>query len=816
MNLFFGKISMKYDIKQISDGYYISPKNDVRFGGIEIGDYTFIIGGGKIQFWQAREWGEQEGKECLHFKIINDDLGLSIPQFTALNFFKLNKALLVLTSRSSKKAFFKLDSLQQLPIDYLADSQTYKNDSIYRKVIIHQSSNLLEQNSLDIQLYYENQELKLNVTDFFTSRVANNFKDNLSYEGRGSRNKDTAIRKLKAKITEQSASFTYQELSIRALYDLLFCEYKVDQKYYLVGTYWDGSNPTDQTDRFLSESIWENGHDGKHISTVKAIPVGSLIAIRSLDKKNSIMHVRAIGEVSKNHKDGNLLDVEWEEEFKEFSLPFTGGYWSTINEITKLDHIDAIWNHTASEVVETPILINPMALASNVPLNQILFGPPGTGKTYHTIDMALAIADPSFYEANKEADRALLLERFKTLSYNPKEETGQIGFVTFHQSMNYEDFIEGIKPLKPENKDKPVQYDVVSGIFKKIASLAASNYQHSKQKNQQKLSFEEALGRLKEEWEDNPDLKFPLKTSGYDYTITDFNENSIPFKKASGGQAHGLSISSLKELYYETRTVDFQTGIWRYYLSVLNKLKSYTQISSQKVQPKNYVLIIDEINRGNVSSIFGELITLLEENKRQGKKESLEIMLPYSQEPFSVPKNLYIIGTMNTADRSVEALDTALRRRFSFKEMPPKSRVISQQENKGVLAINEVEIDLALVLETMNKRIEVLLDRDHLIGHSYFLNIDNSQQLKATFENNIIPLLQEYFYGDYAKIALVLGEGFCAKKQITDFSTLFASLNNYDTSMYQEKRNYELLIDKEGFELSEAIRLLLNTATKEV
>ncbi len=171
----------------------------------------------------------------------------------------------------------------------------------------------------------------------------------------------------------------------------------------------------------------------------------------------------------------------------------------------------------------------------------------------------------------------------------------------------------------------------------------------------------------------------------------------------------------------------------------------------------NYVLIIDEINRGNVSQIFGELITLIEDDKRLGKDEALEITLPYSKTSFGVPSNLYIIGTMNTADRSVEALDTALRRRFSFVEMPP-------QYNLPELATDIDDVKLSDILQTINDRIEVLLNKDNLIGHSYFLSVKDAGDLKVVFQNKIMPLLQEYFFGDYGKIGMVLGGGFVEKK----------------------------------------------------
>ena len=291
-------------------------------------------------------------------------------------------------------------------------------------------------------------------------------------------------------------------------------------------------------------------------------------------------------------------------------------------------------------------------------LNIILYGPPGTGKTYHTIDKTLEIIDGS--------------SSHDTMRFNDLKTLGRVVFTTFHQSMSYEDFIEGIKP-ESDDKKKALKYPVKPGLFKQIC--------------------QEATG---------------------------------------------------------------------------------------KKEP--YVLIIDEINRGNVANIFGELITLIEDNKR----ENLEVTLPYSNKPFSVPKNLYIIGTMNTADRSVEALDTALRRRFSFEEMMPDSELLKDAGTDIYWKFTDKGNTFLLkdILDAINSRIEVLKDRDHLIGHSYFMEFEDtnkitSEEMKDVFFDKIIPLLQEYFYGDYEKIQLVLGDGFIDEKTV-DIKNLFAGGKAYD------------------------------------
>ena len=233
---------------------------------------------------------------------------------------------------------------------------------------------------------------------------------------------------------------------------------------------------------------------------------------------------------------------------------------------------------------------------------------------------------------------------------------------------------------------------------------------------------------------------------------------------------------------------DFIEGI-RPYLEEDSKDLKYTLHSgifkdmcrrAKSDKENNYVLIIDEINRGNISKIFGELISLIEPSKRKGEKEEMEVILPYSKENFTIPKNLYIIGTMNTADRSIALLDIALRRRFNFIEIMPEYSILKEVEN--------IKVDL--LLSSINEKIEFLLDREHTIGHSYFLNISTFEELVKVFKNSIIPLLQEYFYDDFEKIKTIFSNnGFIISKNI--------SLNNQRKSIY--KLNEEALKDKNNY-----------------
>ena len=247
----------------------------------------------------------------------------------------------------------------------------------------------------------------------------------------------------------------------------------------------------------------------------------------------------------------------------------------------------------------------------------------------------------------------------------------------------------------------------------------------------------------------------------------------------------------IEQIYYTTL---MQRTIYRIDHEKLRKdffVKDQGKIdlSNEKIKP--YVLVIDEINRGNVASIFGELITLIEPDKRAGEDEHIQVILPYSKIKFSVPDNVYIIGTMNTADRSIEALDSALRRRFNFTEIQPNPNLIDEiLKEKAIWN----EISLSKVLYTINKRIIALIDRDHQIGHSYFLKLKNvdsnnfGNSLKTVFTENIIPLLQEYFFKDYVKIGMVLGEGFLEKSQLSE--KLFAEMEDSLEDDYNDVKDY--------------------------
>ncbi|MEA3295551.1 MAG: AAA family ATPase [Patescibacteria group bacterium] len=426
--------------------------------------------------------------------------------------------------------------------------------------------------------------------------------------------------------------------------------------------------------------------------------------------------------------------------------------------------------------------------------NQILYGPPGTGKTYHTINKAIEIIDPKFYEKNKEDTE----EKRKNLTNKFKEfkEEGQIAFVTFHQSYGYEEFVEGIKPNLEANEE--LKYQIEDGIFKNICEKAEKNYLNYQDASKGKkiFDFEDLLEKFISSIEDDisSNKKVILRKN---VEIVNVNKNKdgefISFTLGGSIKSEQRltkniierdynlftegSIKTFEDIKPKYESNSTRHGNALYYFALLKMMKKYhdnNPVKIPEVNLKNFVLIIDEINRGNISKIFGELITLIEPDKRIGAKEELTVTLPYSKEEFGVPENLHIIGTMNTADRSIALMDTALRRRFQFEEMMPKPEKLDKIHIDG---INVVDL-----LTRINKRIEFLYDRDHTIGHSFFMGLENYQDLCDIFANNIIPLLQEYFYDDWEKIQIVLGDH------------LEQSGENDDIKFIQSKKGNEIKI----------------------
>ena len=405
----------------------------------------------------------------------------------------------------------------------------------------------------------------------------------------------------------------------------------------------------------------------------------------------------------------------------------------------------------------------------NFPLNQILYGPPGTGKTYTTIAKAIEIIRGKKVgeeEINDEEKRKALKKQF-----DEYVQRGWIKFVTFHQSYGYEEFVEGIKPVfDEEGQDKGLEYKIENGIFKDICKNAIFNIGDTIGGYTISYAGTELI-KLKKK---NIPGEIPVPIYLIEELVRLLKSGSITIEDIKNKSAADKNPEIL-----EKYIVNGYTNLYAYLVEY------YMEKSNRKSEKR--VLIIDEINRGNISKIFGELITLIEPSKRLGADDEIIVELPYSKEKFGVPSNLYIIGTMNTADRSIALMDTALRRRFEFVEMMPEYGELNE--------INIEGINIGEMLKAINERIEYLYDRDHTIGHAYFMSLKDGadiSELALIFKNKILPLLQEYFYDDWEKIRLVLGDSQFIKEKKPS-SGLFKSATDY----INDKILYE--IDKEAF-----------------
>lgn len=440
--------------------------------------------------------------------------------------------------------------------------------------------------------------------------------------------------------------------------------------------------------------------------------------------------------------------------------------------------------------------------------NTILFGPPGTGKTYATTSRTVLLCDGSLPgEGNATAVR----ERFEAL-----RQEGRVSFVTFHQSYGYEEFVEGLRPVA---KDGQVAYEVQPGAFKRACSAARMRSQInpglSGKPLRQRTLFKMSLGRWNQDgtavfnyciqnncvllgW--GRDIDYSECTSKDDI-IKKIQEESPNIEKPSSQASfvdrfkHDIKVGDLILIsrgnklfgavaevtgdyeyledapYHQMRSVRwlaifegghaagelYEREVVMSSLYVLKpdairyeKLESLLVAQTQLAPEQPHVLIIDEINRANISKVFGELITLIEPDKREGQDNAVTVKLPYSGEDFSVPSNLHLLGTMNTADRSIALLDTALRRRFEFEEVMPQPELLDDLVVDG--------INLGELLRAMNQRIEVLYDRDHTIGHAYLMGVQTLPDLDRAFRYKVLPLLQEYFYENWSQVRRVLAD----------------------------------------------------------
>lgn len=454
------------------------------------------------------------------------------------------------------------------------------------------------------------------------------------------------------------------------------------------------------------------------------------------------------------------------------------------------------------------------------PLNQILYGPPGTGKTHTTINEALAILDPAFLAAHSD-QRKLLKARFAELeaskhvrfvtfhqsfSYEDfveglRAEPNAAGQLTFRPMDGVFKEICDDASIKVLVDEAPIEAMGANTTIWKMSLGNRSEENHIYEECirgerillgwGRGLDYSTAASRadiVRMLGGDEQEGKTPSGVTAVNYFVREMKKGDLVIiadgnsKFRAVGEVMGdyvhLSREDEGDNFAQSRPVrwlkvfnpsmdcsailnkDFtQAALYILGSHVIDRTKLAALLAANGTDvlaqqgPQKRVLIIDEINRGNISRIFGELITLIEPSKRAGADEALSVVLPYSKRPFSIPNNLYLIGTMNTSDRSLTGLDIALRRRFVFKEMPPRPELLEKAVVEG--------ISIQSLLTVMNQRIEALLDREHCLGHAYFLPLlkDNSlARLARIFEHQILPLLKEYFFEDWERIHWVLND----------------------------------------------------------
>lgn len=401
------------------------------------------------------------------------------------------------------------------------------------------------------------------------------------------------------------------------------------------------------------------------------------------------------------------------------------------------DNINNMINFAKKQNYDIKI-INPIINKFNIK-NIILYGAPGVGKTHNYRNLISMIEDGKsqkeiFDTISKNDKVELNNDTFETIKQEKRVE-----FITFHQSYSYEDFIEGFRP----NEDGNIELE--NGIFKNISEQAIRNLKKST--IPEKLIFIDALNMaLKSKIENEDVVRINLKRDNSFFEIYDYDKRTIYYTRQGKDKSekyHTLSVSTLSKMYDDEENNIINGGLSTYYNPLFEYLlKIGKEKKVEQVEQKNFYIVIDEINRGNISKIFGELITLIEEDKR----DVYEVTLPYSKEKFRVPSNLYIISTMNSTDKSIATIDIALRRRFTFLKMKPNEELIIFPHAKEVF-------------NKLNNFIAEKLSEDYMLGHSYFMKIQNQEDLEFVMEYKIKPLLEEYFYADednYKKVIEIL------------------------------------------------------------
>jgi AAA domain (dynein-related subfamily) len=870
MHVFFGRINVNQAPKdQFQNAYFHALKGTSYFGDLNHFEnfdkepvYVFMIASNNIELWKADHWGPN-GQDLFFTKTGIDLDDMNRAWIAAFKYFYLDADLIVFTTRRPfKKAFFKLRFDTEFTEDMILNPLTYSNYDNYRTIELHNTKPVV--NSGNLIFYREKNEWHFQAPDFFDNSLSERFIDNTVNIGNGRPNKDNTLRFI-SNANPLPAKYKSDELTLLNIYDVFFCDYDgtIEQEITLKPNeffFKISMSPKDINEDSFNYFI-ENNLVVVHRNTAgkgtsyesqgeifnNRIKIGDYFYLCRGNQKfvmiGKIVSDAQVCELEDLGEDGWMqrkielirpasIDDKYEGENK---------WWTPNNNSTCIQIADTelslgntlifapYFNVSVKKTISSPFsaaTVSENKANKHTTMNSILYGPPGTGKTFHSISHSVAIVENKSIESILAEERELVKNRFDQYVID-----GQIVFCTFHQSLSYEDFIEGIKPIEPSSEEEELTYAVEDGIFKRLCTEAAFSFiqKNTTTETEKVLDFSTEYDRfvdtVNERFSKGERTELETRSGGNVYIESISQKNNIWVRHIDGNRKYTVSkkrLSKISQAFPELSEVTNINDQFRAeiggsnssaYWAVLNAIrkqpaaaiskdtktiseKEYSYEDKKEIieslinddykieNPKKFVLIIDEINRGNVSQIFGELITLIEDDKRLGKEEALKATLPYAKDSFGVPCNISIIGTMNTADRSVEALDTALRRRFSFVPMAP---------NPDELKITDDDINLPEILRVLNNRLSVLKDNDHTIGHAWLWNVSDLDGLKIIFRDRILPLLQEYFYNDYEKLGLVLGDAFF-KPHVQINSNLFAAFTggNGLAGQYDQAWQYQL------------------------
>ncbi len=799
MKLFFGKISSKIDPNQLEEGYYSAPQDSSWFNGIELGDYAYVIGGDLIQLWKAKEWTkrqEPEGERLL-FDIIIKDLGIKIKDFVAFKYFQLSIDFIVKTSRSTgseQKAFFEINYDATCSESLLLNKNTYKDIDNYRKIRTVTSENNPEIFPYDLRIQLINNELLLHPVQNCQIELLHKVKNNLGYIGNGQPRKDRTLSIIKAHLGENSE--LQNKISIIDIYDAILNDYKVDtraEKYWVLNGF-DREKIHFDLDQnsfvmYFQYEVQKKGEVTKQLRKAKRINHGDKVILYNKNRyyahatfretKNIVpsseITLQDQIENKINNEEGQLItytdapcfyeDLRTDNGFDgEWGQRLNIGKWMNIHEngiaisgISEKLAKSTIITDTILELKDGSFFELVKAHLSgeikNFNKNQkmksvrklleskkqvILQGPPGTGKTHTAKDIAEEMIFGSVSDDKTEQIRNL-------------ESTGQFELIQFHPSYSYEDFVRGITATT--NDEGQISYETENKILVKFAGNAT--------RNNLQIPLTE-LDDISVKYQEYILEKIERASSNhrsYHFNNDDFvrlldihkwqNEDSLGklrYERLIDGNWVMQTWLDIEETFTwdnYNKPQDF-TGAYDHQglTSVQNDFIAF--VDRLKRTSSSYVMIIDEINRANLPSVLGELIYALEY-----RGEPVQSMYNIKGDnSIILPDNLYIIGTMNTADRSVGHIDYAIKRRFAFVDVLPNIQVIKNEKAKELFKL----VSALFVKEDNSSSDHLASDfesKDVQLGHSYFLLNDGSEddqteELKMRLNYEILPILNEY------------------------------------------------------------------------